>query len=96
VSIDPTLGVRPTLWGKPVFISNSLSITETVGTSTDCPTILLCDNSQVLVGVSREVELVVSEDAYFATDQVAIRATARYDIAVPQAAAVVKTVGLRP
>jgi len=96
VSIDPTLGVRPTLWGKPVFISNSLSITETVGTSTDCSTILLADMSQVLVGVAREVELVISEDFKFDTDQIAVRATARYDIAVPQATAVVKTVGVRP
>lgn len=96
VSIDPTLGVRPTLWGKPVYISNSLSITETVGTSTDCSTILLCDMSQVLVGVAREVELVISEDFKFDTDQIAVRATARYDIAVPQATAVVKTVGVRP
>ncbi len=96
VSIDPTLGVRPTLWGKPVFISNSLSITETVGSSTDCSTILLADMSEVLVGVAREVELVISEDFKFDTDQIAVRATARYDIAVPQATAVVKTVGVRP
>jgi HK97 family phage major capsid protein len=96
VSIDPTLGVRPTLWGRPVFISNSLSITETVGTSTDCSTMLLCDMSQVLVAVAREVEVVVSEDYAFNTDQIAIRATARYDIAVPQATAIVKTVGVRP
>ena len=96
VSIDPTLGVRATLWGKPVYISNSLSITETVGSSTDCSTILLADMSQVLVGVAREVELVISEDFAFNTDQIAVRATARYDIAMPQATALVKTVGVRP
>jgi HK97 family phage major capsid protein len=96
VSMDPTVGVRPALWGKPVYISNSLSITETVGTSTDCSVLLLCDMSQILVGVAREVELVVSEDFKFDTDQIAIRATARYDIAAPQPTAIVKTVGIRP
>jgi HK97 family phage major capsid protein len=96
VSIDPTVGVRPTLWGLPIFISNSLSITETVGTSTDCSSLLLVDMSQVLVAVARDVELRVSEDYAFNADQVALRVTARYDIAVPQAAGIVKTVGVRP
>lgn len=96
VSIDPTVVVRPTLWGKPVFISNSLSITETVGTSTDCSTILLADMGQIVIGVAREVEVVVSEGAYFATDQIGIRATARYDIAAPKPTAITKTVGVRP
>jgi HK97 family phage major capsid protein len=83
------------IWGKPVFISNSVPITQTVGTSTDCSTILLADMSRVVVGQSRAVELMMSVDYAFNTDQVALRVTARYDIGLPQPAAVVKTVGVR-
>jgi HK97 family phage major capsid protein len=96
VSIDPTAAVRQTLWGKPVFLSSNFSITQTVGTSTDCSTILLADMSQVVVGVSRQVELQMSTDYAFGNDQVALRVTGRYDIGLPQPAAVVKTVGIRP
>jgi len=96
VSVDPTQGVHPTLWGHPVFISNSLSVAETKGTSSDCTAILLADMSQVVVGVAREVELTVSEDFAFDTDQVAVRVTARYDIGVPHPTAVTITEGIRP
>lgn len=96
VSIDPTEGVRPTLWGKPVYISNSLSITETQGTSTDCSSIILADMSQVVVAVARTIELVMSEHFKFDADQVAVRVTCRYDIGVPQPTAVVITTGVRP
>lgn len=97
ISLDPTgPDVRPSLWGRPVYISNSLSITETVGTSTDCSTILLCDMSQIVVAQARQVELVASEDAYFTSDQVGLRVTIRLDIGAPQPAAIVKTVGVRP
>lgn len=95
VSIDPTQGVRPTLWGRPVFISNSLSLTETKGTSTDCSSIILADMSQVVVAVARDVELMVSEDFKFDTDQIAVRVTARYDIGVPQPTAITITDGIR-
>lgn len=96
VSVDPTEYVQPTLWGKPVFISNSLSITETSGTSTDCSTLILADMSQIVVGVARAVELMISEHYAFNADQVAVRATCRYDIGVPQPTAVVLTSGVRP
>lgn len=56
VSVDMSSEVRPTLWGKPVFVTNNLSITETMGTSTDCSSIVLADMSEVVVAVSRDVE----------------------------------------
>lgn len=96
VSVDPTQGIAPTLWGKPVYISNSLSITETQGTATNASSILLCDMSQIVVGVARAVELMISEHYAFNADQVAVRATCRYDIGVPQPTAVVLTTGLLP
>jgi HK97 family phage major capsid protein len=96
ISMDPTTDVRPTLWGHPVHISNSLSIAETKGSSSDCSSIILADMSEVVVGVSREVELMISEDFKFDTDQVAVRVTARYDIGVPSPTAVTVTSGVRP
>lgn len=95
VSIDPTSAVRPTFWDKPVFISNNIPVNQTVGTSTDCSSIILADMSQVVVAISRDVELMVSLDYAFAADQVALRVTARMDIGLPQPAAVVVTTGVR-
>lgn len=96
VALDPTAGVRPSIFGKPVFVSNSLSVTETVGTSTDCSSILLADMSQVVVAVSRQPELMISEHYAFNADQIAVRVTARYDVGVPQPSGVVLTEGVRP
>lgn len=95
VSIDPTSAVRPTFWDEPVFISNNIPVNQTVGTSTDCSSIILADMSQVVVAISRDVELMVSLDYAFAADQVALRVTARMDIGLPQPAAVVVTTGVR-
>ncbi|MGW0626961.1 phage major capsid protein [Streptomyces sp. NPDC002758] len=96
VSTDPTQGVRNTLWGIPVRITNNLSVAETQGTSTDCSSIILADMSQIVVAQSRDVELVYSADYAFNTDQIAARVTARFDIGVPQPKAVVLTTGVRP
>lgn len=93
---DPTQSLRPTLLGKPVFVSNSLPIAQTVGTSSDCSTIILADFSQVVVAVARGIEVMMSTDFAFNTDQVAVRVTGRYDIGSPQPTAIVKTVGVRP
>jgi HK97 family phage major capsid protein len=95
VSVDPSQGINRTLWGRPVYVDNTLPINQTVGTSVDCSSIILFDPSQVVVAVSREVELVMSTDAYFATDQVGLRVTGRFDIGAPQPTAIVKTVGIR-
>lgn len=95
ISLDPTGDVRPTLWGKPVYIDNNLPITETKGTSTDCTSILLVDMSQVVVACSRDIELAVSEDYKFNTDQVALRVTSRFDIGVAQPTALTITSGVR-
>lgn len=95
VAIDPTLGVKPSIFGKPVHLSNNLSIAETQGSNSDCSTMLLVDMSQIVVGVSRDIEVVISTDYAFNTDQVAIRATCRYDIGAPQPTAIVKVTGVR-
>lgn len=95
VAVDPTVGVPKSLFGRPVFTSNNLSIAETVGGNSDCSTILLVDMSRILVGVARNIEVQISTDYAFNTDQVAVRATARYDIAASHSTAIVRTVGVR-
>ena len=94
VSIDPLSALTPTLWGHKVFISNNLPITETQGTSTNCSTVLMIDMSQVYVAVSRQPEMRISQDVYFASDQLGLKVTSRFDLGVPAPAAIVKTVGL--
>lgn len=89
------MGVAPSIFGRPVYLSNSLSIAETAGTSTDTTVIILADMSQVVVAVSRDIEVLISEHYAFNADQVAVKATCRYDIGVPQPAGVVLTVGVR-
>jgi HK97 family phage major capsid protein len=61
-ALNPASDLQRSIFGAPVFLSNSLSITETVGTSTDCSTIMLVDMSQVVVGVARDVLLEYSSD----------------------------------
>ncbi|MGH3517349.1 MAG: phage major capsid protein [Haloechinothrix sp.] len=87
---------RRSLFGVPVHISNALPINEVVGTSTDTTALILVDVSQVVVAVSRAVELSISTDFAFNTDQVAVRVTCRYDIGVPQPTALTVTTGVRP
>jgi HK97 family phage major capsid protein len=95
-AIDPTQGVKPTLWGHPVFIRNLTPIAQTVGTSTDRSTVFLADMSQVVVARSREVELVISDQVYFENDPVGLRVAGRFALGLPQPTAVVKTVGVPP
>jgi HK97 family phage major capsid protein len=82
--------------GQACVHLNSIPVNQTVGTSTDCSSLILADMSQVVVGVSRDVELMVSTEFAFDKDQVALRVTARYDIGLPNPAAVVVTAGVRP
>ena len=92
---DPTADARRSLWGRPVFCSTNVSITETVGTSTDCSYALLVDMSQVIVAQRKQVEVLFDSSYAFNADQTAVRAIARMDLGVPNPAAVVLTTGIR-
>lgn len=96
VATDPTAGISRTLFGRPVCISNSLAINETTGTSTDTSTLILADMTQVIVAVSRDLEVLMSEHYAFDADQIAVKATCRYDIGSPNPAGIVLTTGVRP
>jgi HK97 family phage major capsid protein len=93
---DPTTEARRSLFGRPVFVSSQIAITETVGGSTDCSYIIAADMSRVVVG--RRLEVAVLYDVYSksATDQVVLQSQVRYDMALLHAAACEVITGVRP
>jgi HK97 family phage major capsid protein len=68
---------------------------QTVGTSSDCSTVILADMSQVVVGMRQDLQLEMSRDYAFNADQTAIRLIARTDVQPINAAATVVINGLR-
>ena len=80
----------------PFVKTTNLLITQTVGTSTDCTTIIVGDASQVLILERQGIELMVSPHVYFTTDELAVRAIARSAVAILQPTAVTLLTGVRP
>ena len=60
-----------------------------------CSSIILADLDQIVVGVGADVQVQMSEDAYFGSNQTAIRCVARFDIQALAPTAVVVTVGAK-
>ncbi|MFC7544850.1 phage major capsid protein [Plantactinospora sp. GCM10030261] len=89
-----TGGVTRALFGRPVYLSGNLSLTETQGTGTNM--------SSIYVYVPGEVYAVVREDAVFdvnpfvygATDETLVTARMRADLLVPNPTAVVRISGV--
>lgn len=79
----------------PVFTTTSLSIALTVGTSTDCTTVIMGDSSQVVILERAGIELGFSEHVYYTTDEMAVRAIARSAVAILQPAAILTLTGNR-
>ncbi|SBT51976.1 phage major capsid protein, HK97 family [Micromonospora auratinigra] len=87
-------GVTRALFGRPVFLSGNLSLTETLGTGTNL--------SSVYVYVPSELYAVVREDAVFDVnpyiygdkDQTLVTAKMRADLLVPNPGAVVRISGV--
>ena len=80
----------------PVFKTTDLLRTITVGTSTDCETVIMGNSSEIVILERKGIELAVSKEIYFATDQTAVRAIGRSAVAILQPAAVMTIVGVRP
>lgn len=93
---DPTGEARRQLFGVPVHLSSQISVTETVGASTDCSWIAVADTSRVIVGRRDQIRLEMSRDFAFDADQTAIRTVSRWDIGLADAAAVELIAGVRP
>jgi len=80
----------------PFYSTTNLTITQTVGTSTDCTTIIMGDISQVMIVERGGVELMLSPHVYFTTGEMAIRATQRTALVILQPSAVELITGVRP
>lgn len=79
----------------PAYKTTNLTITQTVGTSTDCTTLIVGDASTVFILERAGMEFAMSEHLYFTTDEIAVRAIARSAVAIMQPASVELITGVR-
>ena len=79
VTPDPTEANRYQLLGIPVFISTQMPRNGGVGTNES--RIILADMKQVAVGRDQEINGTILTETFAHYDQMAIRITARFDIA---------------
>jgi HK97 family phage major capsid protein len=89
-------GIARSIYGLPVFLTSQLSVTETQGTSNDASSSYVYDLSQVVVVRRREARVEVDRSRLFNSDQSEVRTVARLDVVVPNPAAVVRILGIRP
>ena len=92
----PGSGPKGVVTGLPVWFSSQINIARTVGSSTDCTTVIVGKSGQVLILERQGIEIAYSEHVAFATDQSAARAIGRSAIAILQPSAVTTIAGVRP
>ncbi len=92
----PAEAAPKNLFGLPVFLSSQMTITETIGTSTDCSWIAVVDMSRIVVAQRQEMTVLYDPFTYAKNDQVAIRTTTRWGMGVLDVAAVEVLTGVRP
>lgn len=96
LSPDPAAPTRKILFGIPVYTSAAISTTETRGTAVGiCSYALVVDPARVVVGRRTDTQVVYDTSRYLEYDQVAIRATSRWDQAVLNAGAVEILAGIK-
>jgi HK97 family phage major capsid protein len=93
---DPTAEARRSLFGVPVFLSSQISITETVGGSSDCSYIIVADMSRVVVVERSSIVVLYDPYSLSATDQVAVNTISRWGFGVLDDEAVEIIAGVRP
>lgn len=92
---DPTEAARRSLFGVPVFLSSQVSITETVGSSTDCSYIIVADMSRVVVGKRQDMNVLYDPFSKSSTDQIVVQTTTRWGFGVLDDEAVEVITGVR-
>lgn len=93
---DPTTEARRSLFGRPVYVSPQIGITETVGSSSDCSYIVLADMSKVVVGRRLTLGVLFDPFSKSSTDQVVIQTLTRWDMNILHTEAVEVLTGVRP
>jgi HK97 family phage major capsid protein len=89
-------GIERRLYGVPVFLTSQLSIAETQGTSSDCSSAYVYEASEVVVVRRQEARIEVDRSRLFNQDMSEVRGILRMDLVVPNPAAVVRILGIRP
>ena len=92
----PQAGPKAVVTGLPVWFSSQINIARTVGSSTDCTTVIVGKASNVVLLERQGIEIAYSEHVAFANDQSAARAIGRSAIAILQPSAVATIAGVRP
>jgi HK97 family phage major capsid protein len=93
---DPTEAAQRQLFGVPVYTSSQISDTETAGSSgAVCSYILLVDMSRVVVGQRDAVNVLYDPYSLSASDQIVIRSTTRWGIALLDEEAVQIVAGVK-
>jgi HK97 family phage major capsid protein len=87
-------GVSKRLFGRPVYLSGNLSITETQGTSSLASSIYAYVPSELYAIVREDAVFDVNPYIYGTTDETLVRAKMRADLLVPNPAAVVRIAGV--
>jgi HK97 family phage major capsid protein len=85
--------IQRSIYGKPVYLTSQISTTETQGTSSNASSIYVYEAEQIVVVRRQDVELDVDPFFKFDEDEIGVRAISRWDITVPNAAAVVRIRG---
>jgi HK97 family phage major capsid protein len=91
-----TAGIERRIYGIPAFVSSQLSTEETQGTSDDASSAYVFQADQIVLVRRSEVRVELDSSRRFHEDRSEIRALARFDVVVPNPAAVVRIAGIRP
>ncbi len=92
---DATASAPRQIFGRPVFLSSQLSITETKGGSADCSSIYVFDPASVVAVIREDVRVEIDRSRLFNTDQTELRAILRADVVAAHAAGIVRIQGVR-
>jgi HK97 family phage major capsid protein len=79
---DPTAEARRSLFGVPVSLSSQISIADTAGSNSDTSYILLVDMSRVVVGIRSTLQVLYDPFSLSSTDQIVVRTTSRWGVAL--------------
>jgi HK97 family phage major capsid protein len=92
---DVTAKARRSLFGIRVALSSQVSIAETAGSNNDTSYILLADMSRVVVGIRSTLQVLYDPFSLSSTDQIVVRTTSRWGIALLDEEAVEVIAGVR-
>lgn len=93
---SPTRGVQKSILGVPAFTSSQLSVTETQGAAENATSIYVYQADQVVAVRRREARVELDRSRLFHHDSSELRAICRFDVVVPNPAAVVRIKGIVP